>query len=83
MLVNSSDLRAADFPLTEVRPLQLDVVDRGGRRTRGVEAFPEAISLLISSTSAVNTGRNTTVALFGAGGDCCCVCIVKEICWSS
>jgi hypothetical protein len=33
MLVNSSDLRAADFPLTEVRPLQLDVVSRGGRRT--------------------------------------------------
>jgi hypothetical protein len=35
MLVNSSELRAADFPLTEVRPLQLDAVARGGRRTRG------------------------------------------------
>ncbi len=35
MLVNSSELRAADFPLTEVRPLQLDSVSRGGRRTRG------------------------------------------------
>ncbi len=43
MLVNSSELRAADFPLTEVRgkrltevrPLQLDVVARGGRRARG------------------------------------------------
>jgi hypothetical protein len=35
MLVNSSELRAADFPLTEVRPLQLDSVARGGRRTRG------------------------------------------------
>ena len=35
MLVNSSELRAADFPLTEVRPLQLDTVARGGRRTRG------------------------------------------------
>ncbi len=35
MLVNSSELRAADFPLTEVRPLQLDAVDRGDRRTRG------------------------------------------------
>ena len=34
MLVNSIELCAADFPLTEVRPLQLDVVDRGGRRTR-------------------------------------------------
>jgi hypothetical protein len=34
-LVNSSELRAADFPLAEVRPLQLDVVARGGRRTRG------------------------------------------------
>ncbi len=30
-----SELRAADFPLTEVRPLQLDVVARGGRRARG------------------------------------------------
>ena len=35
MLVNSSELCAADFPLTEVSPLQLDVVDRGDRRTRG------------------------------------------------
>jgi hypothetical protein len=34
MLVNSSELRAADFPLTEVRPLQLDAVARGGRRAR-------------------------------------------------
>jgi hypothetical protein len=35
MLVNSSELCAADFPLTEVRPLQLDAVARGDRRTRG------------------------------------------------
>ena len=35
MLVNSSELRAADFHLAEVRPLQLDSVARGGRRTRG------------------------------------------------
>jgi hypothetical protein len=35
MLVNSSELRAADFPLAEVRPLHLDTVVRGGRRTRG------------------------------------------------
>jgi hypothetical protein len=37
MLVNSSELRAADFPLTEVSPqsLQLDAVARGGRRARG------------------------------------------------
>jgi hypothetical protein len=32
---NSSDLCAPDFPLAEVSPLQLDVVTRGGRRTRG------------------------------------------------
>jgi len=36
MLVNSSELRAADFPLAEVRPLHLDAVARGGRRTRRV-----------------------------------------------
>jgi hypothetical protein len=35
MLVNSSELRATDFPLTEVRPLQLDEVTHRGRRTRG------------------------------------------------
>ncbi len=35
MLTNSSELRVTDFPLTEVRPLQLDVVTNGGRRTRG------------------------------------------------
>jgi hypothetical protein len=35
MLVNSSELSATDFPLTEVRPLQVDTVARGGRRTRG------------------------------------------------
>ena len=35
MLVNSSELCAADFPLTEVRPLQLDAVALGGRCTRG------------------------------------------------
>jgi hypothetical protein len=34
MLVNSSELRAVDFPLAEVRPLHLDAVARGGRRTR-------------------------------------------------
>ena len=34
MLVNSSELRAADFPLAEVRPLHLDTVSRGGRRTQ-------------------------------------------------
>jgi hypothetical protein len=34
MLVNSSELRPADFPLTEVRPLHLDTMDRGDRRTR-------------------------------------------------
>jgi hypothetical protein len=32
MLVNSSELRTADFPLAEVRPLQLDEVASGGRR---------------------------------------------------
>jgi hypothetical protein len=35
MLVNSSELRAADFPITEVSPIQLDTVAHGGRRTRG------------------------------------------------
>jgi hypothetical protein len=35
MLVNSSELRAADFPLAKVRPLQLDEVAHGGRRTHG------------------------------------------------
>ena len=34
-LVNSSELRTADFPLTEVRPLQLDAVAHGDRRARG------------------------------------------------
>jgi hypothetical protein len=33
MLVNSSEL-CTDFPISEVRSLQLDVVARGGRRTR-------------------------------------------------
>jgi hypothetical protein len=37
MLVNSTELRAADFPLVEVRSLHLDVVTRGGRRTRDAE----------------------------------------------
>ena len=35
MVVNSNELSAADFHLAEVRPLQLDAVARGGRRTRG------------------------------------------------
>jgi hypothetical protein len=35
MLVNSSELRASDVPLVEVRPLHLDVVARGDRRMRG------------------------------------------------
>jgi hypothetical protein len=37
MLVNSNELRSADFPLVEVSPLQLDTVAHGGRRTRGAE----------------------------------------------
>jgi hypothetical protein len=35
MFVNSSNLRATDFHLAEVSPLQLDVVSCGDRRTRG------------------------------------------------
>ncbi len=35
MLVNSSELRTEDFPLTEVWPLHLDTVAHGDRRTRG------------------------------------------------
>jgi hypothetical protein len=35
MLVNSSELRTADFPLAEVSPLHLDAVARGSRRTCG------------------------------------------------
>ena len=35
MVVNSSELRAADFHLAEVRPLQLDAEVHGGRRTHG------------------------------------------------
>ena len=35
MLVNSSELRAADFHLAEVRSLQLNAVSRGDRRKRG------------------------------------------------
>ena len=35
MLVTSSELCAADFPLAEVSPLQLDAVALGVRRTRG------------------------------------------------
>jgi hypothetical protein len=37
ILVNSSELCAANFPLEEVRSLQLDTVVHGGRRTRGAE----------------------------------------------
>jgi hypothetical protein len=33
MLVNSSELRSANFPLAEVRSLHLDTVTRGDRRT--------------------------------------------------
>ncbi len=39
-LVNSRELRAAEFPLTEVRPLHLDAVTLGGRRTRGRDRAP-------------------------------------------
>ena len=35
MIVNSSDLRVVDFLLEEVRPLQLDTVVLGVRRTLG------------------------------------------------
>jgi hypothetical protein len=35
MLVNSNELLATDFPLTEVRSLQLDTMSLGGRRTHG------------------------------------------------
>jgi hypothetical protein len=35
MIVNSSDLRATDFDLREVIPLQLETTERGGRHTRG------------------------------------------------
>jgi hypothetical protein len=35
MIVNSNELLATDFPLVEVRSLQLDVVSHGGRRTLG------------------------------------------------
>ena len=37
MLVNSSEMCVTDFHLVEVRPLQLDTVTDGDRRTRGAE----------------------------------------------
>jgi hypothetical protein len=37
MFVNSNEFHVTDFPLTEVRPLQLDVVSHGGRRTCDTE----------------------------------------------
>ena len=37
ILVNSSELRAADFHLVEARSLQLDTVGDGDRRTGGAE----------------------------------------------
>ena len=37
MLVNSNQVRVADFHLVEVSPLQLDAVTHGDRRTRGTE----------------------------------------------
>ncbi len=33
---NSTELRTADFHLTEVRPLQFDTMTHGGHRTHGV-----------------------------------------------
>ena len=36
ILFNSIDLNSVDVHLTEVRPLQLDVVTHGDRRTHGV-----------------------------------------------
>ena len=35
MIINSSELRVAEFHLVEVRTLQLDSVARGDRRTHG------------------------------------------------
>ncbi len=52
MLVNSSELRAADFPLVEVRPLQLDTVSHGDRRTRG--AVVRKLQGVVNSTFALS-----------------------------
>jgi hypothetical protein len=57
MLVNSSELRAVHFPLTEVRPLQLDAVARGGRRARG--AAVRKLQGVGNSTFVLSVGNDT------------------------
>jgi hypothetical protein len=47
MFVNLSDLCVSDFPLTEVRPLHLDVVSRGVRRTCGVTVRKLQVSVIV------------------------------------
>ncbi len=63
-LVNSSELRTADFPLTEVRPLQLDTVSRGDRRTRGavVRSFRVWVTVRLYSTwkTTMNLGQDVS-----------------------
>jgi hypothetical protein len=48
MVVNSSELWATDFPLTEVSPLHLDVVAHGGRRAQW-ERFRVSVTVRLYS----------------------------------
>jgi hypothetical protein len=46
MLENSSELRAVDFPLEEVRPLHLDVVVHGDHRVRKLQGVGNSTFVL-------------------------------------
>jgi len=58
MIVNSSELRATDFDLREVIPLQLEAeaAARGGRRTRG--AAPKQIHGMGTRRYALSVGND-------------------------
>jgi hypothetical protein len=68
MLVNSSELSAADFPLTEVRSLQLDTVTRGGRRTSGTTVRKiQGVGIITFVLSVENEDSDRHVSAYPSG----------------
>jgi hypothetical protein len=72
MLVNSSELRTADFPLMEVSPLQLDAVTRRDRRTRGaaVRSFRMWVTVRLYSPWKTTMTTPQRIRRFACLQDC-------------
>ncbi len=74
MIVNSSEMRAAGFDLSEVLPLQLEAATRGGQRTRGTSLSSSRFTVWVPGgmyfvwITTMSSGHDVSEYELGASG---------------